>query len=159
MISIGELKQGFSLYTIFGFAGEAIGVTTLLIGVYEKWLWKYDPTVKTPVLKKQYCGTIISTWNGQQYEAELEVKQTFLNVSVIMKTEESKSKSLVASIDDIMGEQQLTYCYLNTPAASVRDRSAIHYGTAMLCIDNPEEIIGTYFTDRNSTGDMRFMPR
>lgn len=160
LFSFEELKMSFSIYSVFGYAGEAIGFTTFLATIYQHWLWKYDPTVKMPVLKKRYVGTIISTWSGQpqQYDAEMEIKQTFLNINVIVKTNESKSKSLIASIDDIMGEQQLTYCYLNTSSAQVRNRSAIHYGTAMLCVDNPELITGSYFTDRKSTGDMKFTP-
>jgi hypothetical protein len=156
LISFTELKQGFTAYTIFGYAGEAIGAAALIVAAYERWLWKIDPTVKTPALKKKYTGTIISAWNGQQYDAEMEIKQSYLSINVIVKTAESKSKSLIAAIDEILGEQQLTYCYLNTPMASVRDRSAIHYGTAMICVDKPEEITGTYFTDRKSTGDMHF---
>ena len=148
LISFNELKQGFTAYTIFGYAGEAIGAAALIVAAY--------PTVKTPALKKKYSGTIISAWNGQQYDAEMEIKQSYLSINVIIKTAESKSKSLIAAIDEILGEQQLTYCYLNTPMASVRDRSAIHYGTAMICVDKPEEITGTYFTDRKSTGDMHF---
>lgn len=45
---------------------------------------------------------------------------------------------------------------LNTPKAEVRHRSEIHYGTAMLYVDNPKVLKGQYFTDRKSTGDMVF---
>lgn len=158
LLSLSELKQGFIAYTLFGYAGEAIGVAAILVALYDHWLWKIDPTVKTPVLKKKYTGTIRSTWNGQEYPAEMEIKQSYLSVRVILKTQESKSKSLIASVDEIEGEQQLIYCYLNTPTASVRDRSAMHFGTAMLGVDKPEEISGTYFTDRKTTGDMHFTP-
>lgn len=158
LLSLSELKQGFTAYTLFGYAGEAIGAAAILVAIYDQWLWKIDPTVKTPVLKEKYIGTIRSTWNGQEYPAEMEIRQSYLSVRVILKTQESKSKSLIATVDEIEGEQQLTYCYLNTPVASVRARSAIHYGTAMLCVDKPEEISGSYFTDRKTTGDMRFTP-
>jgi hypothetical protein len=76
---------------------------------------------------------------------------------VVFITGESKSKSISASIDKIQDEWQLTYCYLNVPQANVRDRSAIHYGTALLCVENPEEIQGQYFTDRKTTGDLKFV--
>ena len=48
--------------------------------------------------------------------------------------------------------------YRDYRKANVRDRSAIHYGTALLCIENPDEIQGQYFTDRKTTGDMKFIP-
>ena len=35
----------------------------------------------------------------------------------------------------------------------------MHYGTAMLSIENPEELKGQYFSDRKTTGDMNFYPK
>ncbi len=121
---------------------------------YEKKLWKYDPFVKIPRLHKEYEGVFISSYDSKERKVTMTIKQSLLSVEVILKTDESKSKSLSASIDNILGESQLTYSYLNTPNASVRERSAIHYGTAMLCVDNPDMIEGTYFSDRKTTGDM-----
>ena len=148
--------NNFSLYNIFGYAGQAVSISTLIIIAYEKWFWKYDPSEKTPVLKKRYRGKLYSTYDENEREATLEIKQSFLSINVIFATEESKSKSIVASIDKIQDEWQLTYCYLNVPKANVRDRSGIHYGTAWFCIENPKEIQGQYFTDRKTTGDMKF---
>ena len=48
----------------------------------------------------------------------------------------------------------LIYTYLNTPRAEIQDRSAIHYGTAMLSIDDPKHLAGNYFTIRKSRGSM-----
>lgn len=161
LVSTKEIIKPFSInivYSIFGYAGEAIGLTAIIVVFYNNWGWKYDPTIQMPVLKKKYSGTIKSNYDSQTYDAKLEIKQSFLKISVILKTQESTSKSIIASVEDVLGEQLLTYTYLNTPMASVRERSAIHYGTAMLSVDNPLEITGTYFTDRKSTGDVQFMP-
>ncbi len=158
LVSWGTLIEGFSAYDIYGYAGEAIGVTAIIISCYERWLWKYNPLEDTPVLKKHYKGTIESTYDGIIREANLEIRQTLLSVHVTLVSGESKSKSISSSIDDILGEKQLTYCYLNTPKASFRDRSEIHYGTAILCIDNPNILNGQYFSDRKTTGDMLFYP-
>ena len=73
-----------------------------------------------------------------------------------MITGESKSKSLTASIDEVLGEMQLTYCYLNTPKSEFRHRSEIHYGTAMIAISTPQKLEGQYYSDRKTNGDMRF---
>ena len=81
-----------------------------------------------------------------------------LSINVVLITGESRSRSISSSIEKIQDEWQLTYCYLNVPNANVRNRSTIHYGTALLCIENPEEIQGQYFTDRKTTGDMKFQP-
>ena len=101
---------------------------------------------------------MVSTYDWIEREATLEIKQTLLSVNVVFITGESRSKSILSSIEKIEDEWQLTYCYLNVPKAKVRDRSAIHYGTALLCIENPEEIHGQYYTDRKTTGDMTFSP-
>lgn len=155
-ISFKEIMTGTSMYGLWSFAGEAISVTMIIMIVYEKWLWKYDPFVKTPKLFNEYEGILISSYDGVERHAVISIKQTLLSVEVILKTDESKSKAISASIENILGEYQLTYSYLNTPVAGVRDRSAVHYGTAMLCVDNPKKIEGTYFTDRKTIGDMRF---
>ncbi|WP_373213901.1 hypothetical protein [Blautia obeum] len=148
----------FSIYDLYGYAGEAIAFSAFVMLVYEKWLWRYNPLEETPVLKKKYRGTLLSTYDGIERDATLEIKQTLLSINVIFITGESRSKSISSSIEKIQEEWQLTYCYLNVPQANVRDRSAIHYGTALLCIEDPEEIKGQYFTDRKTTGDMHFVP-
>lgn len=157
-VSGTKIITEFSMYDLYGYAGEAIAFSAFVMLAYEKCLWKYNPFEKTPVLKKKYKGTLLSTYDGIEREAVLEIKQTLLSISVVFITEESRSKSISASIEKIQEEWQLTYCYLNVPQASIRDRSAIHYGTALLCIENPEEIKGEYFTDRKTTGDMNFVP-
>ena len=146
----------FSAYDLWGYAGESISFATIIMTLYEKIFWKFNPLEKTPVLKRKYKGTFISTYDGIEREAILEIKQTLLSVSIIFTSGESKSKSITASVDKVLDEWQLTYCYLNVPQANVRERSVIHYGTAMLCVDNSEELIGQYFSDRKTTGDMKF---
>lgn len=156
-LSENKIIADFSVYNLYGYAGEAIAFSALIMVAYEKWLWRYNPFEEMPTLKKKYKGTLRSTYDGIERETTLEIKQTLLSIEVIFITEESKSKSISSSIEKIQGEWQLTYCYLNVPQANVRDRSSIHYGTALLCVENPEEIQGEYFTDRKTTGDMKFV--
>ena len=153
-ISGTTLITEFSAYDLYGYAGEAIAISAVLMFAYEKKLWKYNPFEKTPVLENKYKGTLLSSYDGVEREVTLEIKQTLLSVSVIFVTGESRSKTISSSLEKIQDEWQLTYCYLNIPKANVRERSAIHYGTALLCVENPKEIHGQYFTDRKTTGDM-----
>lgn len=155
-ISFESIIHDFSLYNIYGYAGEAIELATLIMILYEKVLWKYNPFSNTPVLYKKYSGTITSSYDNTSHQSSLEIKQTLLTIKIICTTEESKSKSVCYSIDDSCGEKILTYCYLNEPNALVRSRSPIHYGNARLCIDNPRNLRGQYFTDRRTIGDMNF---
>ena len=154
--SFSQIKDSISVYLIFSLMGEAITITTIIAVLYEKFFWAFDKTSKVPVVKGKSQGSIVSEWDGQKRDATLEIKQTLLKISIIMKTDESSSGSVSASIDEVFGENRLTYCYMNKPMASVRNRSEIHYGTAMLNCDFPGKLSGSYFTDRKTTGDMYF---
>jgi hypothetical protein len=155
-ISWESIVTDFSLYDLYGYASESIGITVVIAVLYEKFIWRFNPFETTPKLASQYVGTLKSNYDNIERNAELRLKQTLLSVHVTMITDESKSRSLLASIDEIFGEMQLTYCYLNTPKSEHRDRSEIHQGTAMLFIANPKKIDGQYYTDRMTSGDMVF---
>lgn len=159
LISGETIISDFSIYNICGLAGEAIGATAIIATLYERWIWRYIPFENMPKLFKEYEGKFVSDYDNVERSASLEIKQTLLTIQVTLITGESRSKSISSSIDTILNEKQLTYCYLNTPQAMVRHRSEIHYGTAMLCIENPDKIHGQYFTDRKTTGDMIFTKR
>jgi hypothetical protein len=145
------------LYDLFGYASEAIGIAVIFAILYEKYIWRFNPFETTPKLASRYRGKLKSNYDNIERSAMLMIKQTLLSVHVTMVTDESKSRSLSVSIDEILGEKQLTYCYLNTPKSEYRDRSEIHYGTATLSISNPKEIDGQYYTDRKTIGDMHFV--
>ena len=157
VVSWESIIAGASLYDLLGFASEAISIAVIISGVYEKFLWRYNPLESTPKLAKRYNGTLKSNYDHVERKAHLEIKQTLLSIHVTLATNESKSKSLSASIDEILGEMQLTYCYLNTPKAEYRNRSEIHYGTATLSIADPAALDGQYYTDRATNGDMVFV--
>lgn len=148
----------FTFYDLYGYSGESIAFSSLLMFFYERKLWRYNPFENTPKLKEKYIGIIKSTFDGIEREAVLEVKQTLLSVSVILISNESKSKSVNVTINEVEGEWQLMYCYLNIPQAGVRQRSDIHYGSVVICLENSEELKGQYYTDRKTTGDMEFKP-
>lgn len=155
-ISWQSIINSVSIYDLFGYAGEAISVAVIFAGFYEKLLWRVNPFEKTPKLAKRYKGTLKSSYDNIERTASLEIKQTLMSVHITLISNESKSKSLSASIDEILGEIQLTYCYLNTPKSEYRYRSEIHYGTATLSITNPATLDGQYYTDRKTMGDMVF---
>ena len=133
--------------------------------VFIKWFWKlkifYPWLVQTPNLSGNWEGTIISNWNEGNRDPipmKITIDQTFLNIQVRVKTDESRSFSVAASfdIDKDRGQQSLFYTYLNTPKAGIRDRSEIHYGSALLVFEGFEvnEMEGEYWTSRETTGDI-----
>ena len=159
IISWNSIISDFSLYNLYGYASESVALSVIFSTLYEKILWKINPFENTPKLASKYSGTLKSSYDNIERDATLIIKQTLLSVRVTLVTNESKSKSISASIDEILGEMQLTYCYLNTPKSEYRHRSEIHYGTATLSISNPKEIEGQYYTDRKTIGDMHFIAK
>jgi hypothetical protein len=157
VISWDNISAGVTAYELFGYAGEAIGLAVILTALYERKLWRYNPREEMPKLASRYVGTFVSTYDDVTRDGTLDIKQTLTTVSVIFSTKESKSRSLSASIDDILGEKQLTYCYINQPKSEFRHRSEIHYGTAILTISEDGSLKGQYFTDRKTLGDMEFV--
>ena len=156
IIAIKTSAFEFTIDSLCSYGGGAISTTTILAGIYERFLWRYNPFENTPKLAKKYIGIIKSSYDNLEYSASLEIKQTLLTVRVTLITDESRSVSLSSSIDKILGDTQLTYCYLNTPKTEFRHRSEIHYGTAMLLLNTPSRIDGQYYTDRQTRGDMTF---
>lgn len=155
LISFSSLLENFSAYTLFGYAGEAIGITAVIVLAYEKWLWRWLSFGIVPLLKPYYRGTMKSSYDNKERNVELIIKQTFLSVGITFKTEESKSTSVSASYENVNGEKKLVYTYYNTPHSEHRERSPLHIGTAILSVEDITELTGEYFTDRKTIGDLR----
>lgn len=166
-ITWGEIKNAVDskeiircCYILFGYAGEAIGIAAVFMACFNKWIWKWKPLNwilgEMPILAQKYNGKIRFIWENEEQERNItiSIKQTFLKVIVKLGSDESNSNTVMATIIEINGSQMLMYTYLNIPRAELQDRSAIHYGTAMLDIDDPNHIIGNYYTTRQTRGSM-----
>ena len=59
------------------------------------------------------------------------------------------------------GTYRLAAVYRNEPKLSVRDRSPIHYGAFVLDVqgDPAKDLVGHYWTDRNTRGEVRTLAR
>lgn len=150
-------KYDISIYDLFGYAGEAVGLATVIMAAYERWLWRINPFETTPALKKIYTGKIVSSYDNIERPIELYIKQSLLPVQITMVSAESRSNSLSASVTGINGENSLIYHYLNTPQSKYRDRSEVHYGTAVLTIIDGTMLKGRYYTDRKTNGDIELI--
>lgn len=155
-----EAGHIFSLgYNFLGFIGEAIGIAAIVMAVFNKWAWKWKWLHwihDVPVLARNYNGTFISDYDDVKRFGMLVINQTFLTVTVQLKTDESNSRSLTASFSEVQSVKHLIYNYQNDPRAEIQDRSPMHYGTAMLNVSNPMILEGNYFTGRKSRGSMKF---
>lgn len=155
-----QKHYGSFLYGVYGYAGEAVLLTSAFMALFNEWLWKIRPFnsfAKTPALCSHYKGSLVSDYDNKEREAELFVTQTFLQVSIRMKTGESSSRSLSCEIKNINDSVYLLYNYQNDPHGEIQDRSPIHYGTAMFDLTGgTNNLEGNYYTGRNTRGSMKF---
>ncbi len=132
-----------------------ISIVTFLSWIYVKWLWKKNPLEKVPKLHKLYRGKIVSEYDGIERDVEIKIKQSLFKLQISLKTDESQSKTFMSKLYDSYGETMLSYAYLNTPDAIVRNKSQIHYGMCSLNVQDTRNLTGQYFTDRKTIGDIR----
>lgn len=160
---VGTISAFETGYNLISFAGESIAVSTFFMWIFNNWAWKCSWLNRIaggmPVLSERYEGTITFVWEGREQHrtSTIKIKQTFLSISVTLTTNESSSASVTASIETIHNEENLVYIYLNTPKAELQDRSTIHYGTAVLCVEDPNRLTGNYYTSRLTRGSMDFI--
>lgn len=149
---------------------NAISYYLIVYFIFSKWAWRFKVfqgwLVPFPDLEGTWKGTLLSTWinlkTGKTPKAipfSLVIKQTFNTISCAMFTEESISYSNAALIseNEESGCKKLSFNYTNKPDATIRDRSEIHDGAAILSIISKPDFLleGDYFTSRKSTGTIR----
>lgn len=157
IINITYISGDISFHNIIKYAYHSLGITTLIIIPYEKWLWKINVFDEMPRLKKVYKGTLYSSFDKKERDITVEIKQTLLSIHIIMTTDESRSASITASIDCVNGENTLIYYYQSIPNAKYVMNNTMHNGTAVLTIENNKSLKGFYYTKRQTYGDIKLI--
>lgn len=144
----------------------------LCFGLFDKLLWRIWP-IKYLIRSRP---VLLGTWKGSLSACHLEaggthkqqdpidvfvvIRQRYTEVSVMLVTAESRSRSTLASIivndtDDFT----LHYQYQNRPSADFRSRSPIHFGGAVIDVSGrrPRHVKGEYWTDRQTWGTFEAM--
>lgn len=145
-----------STYSFFGSAGAAISITIVFMGIYEKWLWEYDPLEKTPRLSKRYKGEIEYGYdgNGGKKDISIFINQSLLTTSVKIITDEISSNSITSNLIFENGEYVLYYTYITNPKSKFSKDNPIQYGTCRIRVDDKNSLRGTYWTSRQTIGDI-----
>lgn len=150
-----------------------ITVVLYVVIAFDLWLWKlpflHDWFVKRPVIDGTWKVELRSNWKDPAtgntippIEGYMVVRQTFSTLSMRLLTAESHSE-LVGT--EIVCSADRQYCvsgvYRNEPRFDVRERSEMHYGAVWLrIITQPtKQLIGHYWTDRSTAGEMEFSNR
>ena len=165
-----DLRQA-SYQELFGMLPPVVTVDIICTTLFVKWLWKwkffYRWLVPFPNLNGTWEGTIRSDWMNPEtgevippIPATIGIKQSFLNISCVVRTGEMRSDSYTGEfrIDPDRQIKQLIYTYSSNPRPKVSDRSTPHNGTVVLNIveDTVKKLEGRYWTERKTTGEMCF---
>ncbi|MEU7693601.1 hypothetical protein [Microbispora hainanensis] len=149
---------------IYSIAGT---VATIIFLLWEKFIWKWRIVRRftdTPLLSGSWRGEIISNYKEDNSRippipALLYISQTASDISVTLFTSESQSLSEYAElIAERDGRWRVIWQYANTPRPEVRRGSERHRGAAELFVGRlpGEGLRGSYFTDRNTKGELIF---
>jgi len=138
-------------------APSVAGFYGLFYFIFNKYTWKWLMlrklgVVKVPNLNGTWKGYVVSSFDEppNKYEATLVILQNWTQISIILKTQNSKSTSLIAGIliDNPEGTM-LTYEYLNEPLPFANDGMHIHKGTTNLILNEKNVLEGEYYTGRD----------
>lgn len=166
-ITSGELDLGW-----LRFFSAAVLIATLVLGLWDIWLWRLPLVQRIPGVPRcargTWQGTLTSFWvnptTGKSPPPKtvyLVVRQTATLVTIKLLTDESKSTSVLAHVSAVDGSTVLTYLYLNRPDMRVEHSSRMHHGSAVLDVSGcpAERLKGRYWTDRDSKGELEFTLR
>ncbi|WP_181707167.1 hypothetical protein [Chthonobacter rhizosphaerae] len=168
MTHLTEKHAGFWNYLSLA----ATIITTGLV-IAAQFLW-FKLVSWVPWLQTKTFPNLNGTWNGFMHSTykvpgtgeawppiltTITIRQTLFSISVTMKSGESTSYSSRETLEADYANKRFRvwYSYSNEPKAAVRDRSAPHNGVAFLEIDwddNQNRLVGRYYNDRGSSGDM-----
>ena len=160
VIGIFSLRCAISkptgLYGIFSCTGESVVVALVLMGIYERYLWRFAPFRQVPCIEGRYLGTIEYAWNNESKEKQVDVviTQSFLSVNVKVTTSEVTSNVVVSRLIEENGEYVLYYTYITNPRSKVSKGNPMQYGTCRLVINSKSELQGKYWTSRQTIGDI-----
>lgn len=148
---------------------RVVFIDLVVYGLFAKWGWRWrvfrEWLVPFPDLNGTWKGHISSTWIGEKADgkphripAVLLVKQSFLNISCVLRTEEMTSHSYAEgfTLDPSRQIRRLVYSYTSKPRPLVGDRSKAHDGTVVFeIVGTPaSKLEGRYWTDRETTGEV-----
>lgn len=138
-------------------APSVIGFYGILYSIFAKCLWKCSffrriGFVKLPNLNGTWNGHITSSFDEHAKEqyATLDIRQSWAKISISLRTQNSKSLSLTASI---LTENQnfvvISYEYISEPMPNSSNTMHMHRGTARLTlISEDQSLEGEYYSGR-----------
>jgi len=150
----------------------AVLVAGIVLTAWDRWIWRISSLQRfefvPSVISGTWKGLLVSAWvdpvTGSPPPPKsvyLVIRQTFSSVSVMLLTNESRSRSTLARVGRVDGVSSLDYMYINRPDNSVEHRSRMHHGSTSLDVSGSPatRLRGRYWTDRDSRGELDFKER
>lgn len=138
-------------------APSSMGFYGALYALFDRRLWR-NPfirrlgLVRVPNLAGRWRGYLTSSFDEhvKHLYVEVQIFQTWTQISIVLSTATSQSRSCVAAIQAADPDSiALIYQYENQPQASAPKTMHMHYGTAMLRISNGSLLTGDYYAGRD----------
>ena len=144
-----------SAYSLFSAISEVVFVTVIIIELYNSFLWRFDFLEKTPRILGTYKGILLYDYGSKsKKELTIIIKQTFLSVKVIIKTNEITSYTISSNLEKENDEYVLYYTYITNPKSEFSKDNPIQRGTCRLVMVDSDRLNGTYWTSRQTIGDI-----
>ena len=122
--------------------------------IFKGWL------VRVPNVRGTWRGHVLPLDSeGQQdtpIQCQLIIRQRLSSVNCILHTAGARSQSFAgnAYLDEDSGEERLVYVYRTNPKLAQRVSNASHDGSTILVLRSTDVLVGTYFTDRCTRGEL-----
>lgn len=146
-------------YDCLSYIGYSITVVTVLFLLYDRWVWRFIPWNRPPVLKKHYKG-IISYYDKLEAKTkhiDITVRQNLFSIKVKTRTDINESYTIASSIEQEYDSYFLYYIYITNPDASVQKHNPIQHGTCRMTLEKDTRTIkGKYWTTSQTTGDIQW---
>ena len=141
------------------YVSYAISGVCILFVCYEKFLWRFIPWNRPPILKKEYAGTLFYDCKKKlnTKPISIKVKQTWLSVEITATTDINTSYTITGTIVKEHGVNILYYTYVTNPSAVNYQKNPIQYGTCRMPLSEAnQKLKGKYWTTSQTVGDLEW---
>jgi hypothetical protein len=142
------------------YLGGIASVVVVLLLAFDRWAWRWLPTVFTrrPKLQGTWRAQLQYQWPEgtptQTKDCFIVIRQTYTTITVNMHFDISDSHSRSAAIVETNGRKSLWWSYLSLAHALEQEGNPPHRGGAELVIASKPKLSlsGDYWTERKTRG-------
>lgn len=143
--------------------GLAVTLVTFIVLLADRFFWRLGPLCRLipnrPVIHGTWKGVVASSKQDVPIPGFLVISQTLRKVSVSLLTERGRSHTITSIWERTEhGDPAVHYTFRRFPSANAADQQAIRFGSGVLevCDKSAKRIVGPYWTEVKTTGDVDF---